>query len=187
MVGGPGMCLAILRSLLLRRSSPRRLMEEPCSAGESMAPGRIEAFMLELRQRLTVGSAAHRLRQIEGMADQTVSSHVDTNRPGPPAIWSSPAIPVRFSNISRLSCVPRRQRAPFGGEIRRLWATSHWRCYVRPPEAEGAVRSGAGQRPSVPSDLAKRRTDDSVWSTPKIMLRFLSWLLKTLWKMARQT
>src|SRR5208282_4855115 len=58
------------------------LMDEPCSALDPIATGRIEELMMELKQRYTIAMVTHNLQQARRVADKTGFLYVDTTQGG---------------------------------------------------------------------------------------------------------
>jgi phosphate transport system ATP-binding protein len=58
------------------------LMDEPCSALDPIATGRIEELMMELKQRYTIAMVTHNLQQARRVADETGFLYVDTSEGG---------------------------------------------------------------------------------------------------------
>jgi phosphate transport system ATP-binding protein len=58
------------------------LMDEPCSALDPIATGKIEELMKELKQRFTIVIVTHNLQQAHRVADMTGFMYVDTTKGG---------------------------------------------------------------------------------------------------------
>src|SRR5262245_41261496 len=58
------------------------LMDEPCSALDPIATGKIEELMVELKQRFTIVIVTHNLQQASRVADMTGFMYVDTSKGG---------------------------------------------------------------------------------------------------------
>jgi phosphate transport system ATP-binding protein len=58
------------------------LMDEPCSALDPIATGKIEELMKELKQRFTIVIVTHNLQQAHRVADVTGFMYVDTTQGG---------------------------------------------------------------------------------------------------------
>src|SRR5262249_9104201 len=58
------------------------LMDEPCSALDPIATGKIEELMLELKKRFTIVIVTHNLQQAKRVADKTGFMYVDTTQGG---------------------------------------------------------------------------------------------------------
>ncbi|MDR3669253.1 MAG: phosphate ABC transporter ATP-binding protein PstB [Holophaga sp.] len=58
------------------------LMDEPCSALDPIATGRIEELMKELSQKFTIAIVTHNLQQAQRVADFTGFLYVDTSEGG---------------------------------------------------------------------------------------------------------
>ena len=69
MSGGQQQRLCIARSIAIRPEV--LLMDEPCSALDPIATGRIEELILELKQRFTVVIVTHNMQQAARVSDRT--------------------------------------------------------------------------------------------------------------------
>jgi phosphate transport system ATP-binding protein len=58
------------------------LMDEPCSALDPIATGKIEELMGELKRRYTIALVTHNLQQAKRVADYTGFMYVDTRAGG---------------------------------------------------------------------------------------------------------
>jgi phosphate transport system ATP-binding protein len=58
------------------------LMDEPCSALDPIATGKIEELMKELKKRFTIVIVTHNLQQAKRVADRTGFMYVDTTQGG---------------------------------------------------------------------------------------------------------
>lgn len=58
------------------------LMDEPCSALDPIATGKIEELMTELKQKFTIAIVTHNLQQAARVADKTGFMFVDTTQGG---------------------------------------------------------------------------------------------------------
>lgn len=58
------------------------LMDEPCSALDPIATGKIEELMVELKQKFTIAIVTHNLQQAARVADKTGFMFVDTSEGG---------------------------------------------------------------------------------------------------------
>jgi phosphate transport system ATP-binding protein len=58
------------------------LMDEPCSALDPIATGKIEELMKELKKRFTIVIVTHNLQQAKRVADMTGFMYVDTTKGG---------------------------------------------------------------------------------------------------------
>jgi phosphate transport system ATP-binding protein len=78
--GGQQQRLCIARAIA---TEPRvLLMDEPCSALDPIATGKIEELMTELKKKFTIVIVTHNLAQAKRVADETAFFYVDTTQGG---------------------------------------------------------------------------------------------------------
>lgn len=78
--GGQQQRLCIARAIATE--PPVLLMDEPCSALDPIATGKIEELMKQLKTRFTIVIVTHNLQQAQRVADTTAFFYVDTSEGG---------------------------------------------------------------------------------------------------------
>ena len=80
------------------------LMDEPCSALDPIATGKIEELMVELKQRFTIAIVTHNLQQAARVADKTGFMFVDTTQGGRTGYL------VEYDDTAKIFDDPREER-----------------------------------------------------------------------------